>query len=118
MGAAAYARGSHAIRVSIDQDAKEHPARDIHTANRVDSLMEIVTAQGREIDRQAKLLRKRTSLARTLISEARFLRKDARGWRATALKNSRRWRYVSRILRALCTPEQVAEWRREHDERD
>ena len=116
MGAAAYARGSQAIRISIDQDAKKHQTRDIHTDNRVDSLMETVTAQAREIDRQAKLLRRRTSLARTLLAEVRFLRNDARGWRKAALKHDRRWQYVSRILRALCTPAQVAEWRRDHDD--
>jgi hypothetical protein len=116
MGHGAYARGSRAISAQIDREIAGKPQRDTHTDNKVDSLLEIVTAQGREIDRQAKMLRKRKALALTLLSEVRFLRRDARDWRKTATKNMRRWQYVSRILRALCTPQQVSEWRKEHGE--
>lgn len=120
MGHAAYSRGSAAIRASIDREQAAKPRQDSKPLNWESDRARLIA----EADSlRADLAKARRALAssRAALSVERCLRKEeterlraeVREWALAAIRNKRSHEKASAMIRALLTPEQVEEYRKE-----
>lgn len=129
MGVKAEQRFYKLNREHFDREARRNPesrgTEILSTQGRIQDLEEALKAE-REKNKRAMAcigrLRCYLSDARRQTAEARadakFQHELMMGWLRTSEKNKRAWIYVSRMLRDLCTPEQIDRWREENRENE